>query len=87
MIEFRGHPQDGPLYDGYDVVRDGQTIGFIDVCGYFRNDAHAVFTEAERLILEGARRRVYEMPSEYGWLGVGDRPTVPFEEFHARNPR
>ncbi|MBI2048848.1 MAG: hypothetical protein HY434_00665 [Candidatus Liptonbacteria bacterium] len=78
-IAFVGHPQDGfPMYDGYEVLRGGHVIGFIDVCGDFRNDSGAPLTEEEGPIVQAMCKKVYEMPSEYGWLGVGESPTVPF---------
>lgn len=78
-ITFVGHPQGGcSLYDGYEVLRDGHVIGFIDVCGNFRNDSQVPLTEEEKPIVLAMCKVVYEMPSEYGWLGVGESPTVPF---------
>lgn len=85
MITFKGYPQDGGLYTGYNVIREGQTIGFIDTCGICRKNTDIVLTEDERVIIGKMCKRVYEMPSEYGCLGVGESPATPFEEFVSRN--
>ena len=85
MITFKGHPQDGGLYTGYNVVRDGQVIGSIDVCGVFRKNTDVILAREEGSVIKAMCKRVYEMPSEYGCLGVGESPTTPFEEFISRN--
>ena len=86
MITFKGYPQDGGLYTGYDVVRDGQKIGFIDVCGIFLKDTDGVvLTVEEKYVIGQMCKRVHEMPSEYGCLGVGESPTDSLEDLIHRN--
>lgn len=80
MITFKGSPQDGGLYTGYNVIRDEQIIGFIGAGGYFRNDASVPLTADEQSTIKEVCKRVYEMPTEYGCLGVGESPTIPFEQ-------
>lgn len=85
MITFQGHPQDGGLYTGYNVIQNEQVIGSIEVCGIFRkNTADTSLNEEERQVIQTICKRVYEMPSEYGCLGVGESPTEPFEDFLRR---
>ncbi len=84
MITFEGHRPDWDpkgLYDGYNVIRDGQVIGLIEICGIFRKNPDVLLTEEERYIIRNMCKKVYEMPSEYGCLGVGESPTIPFDEF------
>ena len=85
MITFQGHPADGGLYTGYNVIQDGRVIGFIDTCGVFRKNTDIALTEDEQYTISEMCKRIYEMPSEYGCLGVGESPTTPFEEFISRN--
>jgi len=85
MITLKGYPQDGGLYTGYDVIRDGQKIGFIDVCGIFLKDrGDVLLTVEEKHIIRQRCKIVYQMPSEYGCLGVGESPTGSFDEFLRR---
>lgn len=85
MITFQGHPQDGGLYTGYNVLRDNKAIGFIDVCGIFRKNTDDIsLTKNERHIIREACKKAYEMPSEWGCLGVGESPTESFENFLKR---
>ena len=82
MITFKGYPDDGGLYTGYDVLRDKQKIGFIDVCGTFRKDADHIFlTEEGKDTIGMMCQMVHNMPSEYGCLGVGEPPTMLFDEY------
>ena len=86
MITFKGYPQDGGLYTGYEVVRDGQKIGFIDVCGIFLKDTDdVVLTVEEKRVIGQRCKRVHEMPSECGCLGVGESPTGSLDELIRRN--
>ncbi len=85
MITFKGHPQDGGLYTGYNVIRDGETIGLISTCGIFRKNSDMTLTEDEQGIIREMCKRVYKMPSEYGCLGVGESPTDSLEDFISRN--
>lgn len=85
MITFKGRPQDGGLYTGYNVLRDDQVIGFIDVCGIFRKNTDDVLpTEEDKETIRMMCRLVHNMPSEYGCLGVGESPTESFEDFLKR---
>ena len=85
MITFQGHPQDGGLYTGYNVIQDKQAIGVIDVSGIFRKSTDVIaLTDEERDIIRKMCKRVYEMPSEYGCLGVGESPTDSFDDFLCR---
>ena len=84
IFSIHGYPQDGGLYVGYNVIKDGEIIGFISVGGIFRNDANASLTEEEQIIIMNSCKKVYEMPSEYGCLGVGESPTTPFDESRLR---
>ena len=86
MVTLQGFPQDGGCYEGYNVIHNGQVVGKIGVCGNFKNETGAVFTEEERLVLRQMSQGVYEMPSEYGLLGVGDSPAQPYEEFVKKYP-
>ncbi len=84
MVTFKGHCPDwdpNGLYDGYDVILDGQRIGFIGICGIFRKDVDCSLTENDLSIVREMCKRVYEMPSEYGCLGVGESPITSFDEF------
>lgn len=80
MITFKGYPEDGGLYTGYNVLRNGQKVGFIGVGGFFRKDAGVSLTEDEQNFIRAGCKKVYEQPSEYGCLGVGESPTEPFNE-------
>ena len=80
MITFKGSPEDGGLYTGYNVICDGQIIGFIGVGGFFRSNVKVLLTKEEQDAVVSACKRVYEMPSEYGCLGVGESPNEPFDE-------
>jgi len=81
MITFQGHPQDDGLYTGYNVIRDEQKIGFIDVCGTFRKDTDDIsLIEGEKQTVRMMCQKVHNMPSEYGCLGVGESPTTSFDE-------
>lgn len=79
MVTFKGHPHDGGLYTRYDVVRDSKMFGVIEIGGYFKNETNAELSAKEKIAIEAACKRIYEMPSEYGCLGVGEPPTVPYE--------
>jgi hypothetical protein len=81
MITFKGYPKDGGLYIGYEVIQDDQVAGLIDVCGIFRKNTDIALTGDEQHIIRDMCKRVYEMPSEYGCLGVGESPTESFEKF------
>ena len=82
MITFQGHPQDGGLYTGYSVLRDEQKVGFIDFCGTFRKDINSILlTEADKETIQMMCKLVYNMPSEYGCLGVGESPTMLWDEY------
>jgi len=85
MVTFRWNYKH-TMCDGVDVIHDGQVIGFICVAGSFRMSVNVELTEDERNAIREKCKRVYEMPSEWGMLGVGESPTEPFEEFLARNP-
>ena len=63
MITFKGYPNDGGLYTGYNVVQNGQVIGFIDTCGIFRKNTDIVLTEDEQHTIRQMCKKVYEMPS------------------------
>ena len=85
MITFKGYPDDGGLYTSYNVIRGEQLIGSIEVCGIFRKSIDVIaLTDEERDIIKKMCKRVYEMPSEYGCLGVGESPTESFEDFLKR---
>ena len=84
MIEFKFNRSS--MCDGYDIVREGDIIGFIDVAGSFRNKESVVLTEEERTEITKMCKRVYERPTEWGVLGVGESPTEPFDEFLQRHP-
>lgn len=83
-LTFRGrHGYDGkaPLIDGFEVVRDERVVGFIWPAGMFSNsypeggrieNPDIPLTEAEFLAIEEKCVRVRKMPSEYGWIGVGE---------------
>ena len=86
MLTFQGYPRDGGCYVGYSVILNGQVVGTIGVCGDFNNNVKAVFTEEEKLILRDMSKKVYEMPSEWGVLGVGDSPSEPFDKFVSKHP-
>ncbi len=82
MITFKGHPEDGGLYTGYNVLRNEQKIGFIDVCGTFRKDTDDVsLIEDEKQTIGMMCQMVHNMPSEYGCLGVGEPPTMLWDEY------
>lgn len=85
MITFKGYPQDGGLYTGYNVIHNGQVTGFIDVCGIYRKNTDVVLAEDDQGVIGEMCKRVYKMPSEYGCLGVGESPTDTLEEFISRN--
>ena len=80
VLTFKGQPEDGGLYTGYNVLRDGRVIGSIAIGGFFCNDAEVSLTEEEQSAIVNACKRIYEMPSEYGCLGVGESPIKPFDE-------
>lgn len=81
MLTFKGYsPDECRLYTGYIVLRDGQRIGFIEIGGFFRKNAGTALTEDEKSAIRNGCKKVYEMPSEYGCLGVGESPTKPFDE-------
>lgn len=80
MITCQGYPQDGGLYTGYEVIRDEQKIGSIEIGGFFRKNAGMTLTEDEQDLVRAWCKRVYEQPSEHGCLGVGEPPTEPFNE-------
>lgn len=85
MITFQGHPQDGGLYTGYNVLRDELQIGFIDVCGIFRKNTNSTsLAKEDKETIRMMCRLVHNMPSEYGCLGVGESPTESFEDFLKR---
>lgn len=82
-LTFRGrHGYDGkaPLIDGFEVVRGDRVIGFIWPGGMFSNsypegyieNRGAPLTEEELLAIEEHCKKVRKMPSEYGWIGVGE---------------
>ena len=82
IITFKGYPDDGGLYTGYNVLRDEQKIGFIDVCGTFRKNTDSIsLIEEEKDTIRMMCHRVHNMPSEYGCLGVGEPPTMSFDEY------
>jgi len=71
---------------GYHVLRDGQILGSISVCGSFEKKHKDVsLVEEERHVIMSMCKRVYEMPSEWGCLGVGESPTEPFEKFFLKH--
>lgn len=74
------------MCEGYDVTHDGKVIGFICVAGSFLKSADVELAEGERGAVRDMCKRVYEMPSEWGVLGVGESPTEPFEQFLSRHP-
>lgn len=85
ILTFEGYPKDGGLFTGYNVLRYGEKIGFIEVCGIFRKTSKLILlNEWERYLISEMCKKVYEMPSEYGCLGVGEPPTELFEDFVAR---
>lgn len=85
MITFKGYPEKPGLYGGYNVIRQEQVIGCIEVCGYFRNTTNTALTAEEKSVIKKMCQRVYEMPSEWGLLGVGESPTVPYEQYTHKN--
>lgn len=81
MVTFRGrHGHDGqaPLIDGFEVVRDDRVVGFIWPGGGFSrrrldgDDTETLLTEADMSAIEKQSAKVRKMPSEYGWIGVGE---------------
>ncbi len=84
MVTFRGrHGYDGkaPLIDGFEVLLGGNVVGFIWPGGSFSKVTpeacrvecpDAVFTEKEKIAIEEKCAQVRKMPSEYGWIGVGE---------------
>lgn len=81
MITFDGYPKNGGLYTGYNVLRDEQKIGFIGAGGgFYQSDAKIALTEEEKRTVRTGCKQVYEMPSEYGCLGVGESPTTQFNK-------
>ena len=85
MLTFKFNQGFEHICDGYDVVHDGQVIGFIDVAGSFHNKGGAL-AEEEQVAVRSMCQRVYEMPSEWGVLGVGESPTEPFDQFIFKHP-
>ncbi|MBI4158399.1 MAG: hypothetical protein HY505_02165 [Candidatus Yanofskybacteria bacterium] len=85
MVTFKGN-RTHPMCDGVDVIRDGKVLGFICVSGSFHKNVDVEFTEDECNAIRDKCKKVYETPSEWGMLGVGESPTEPFENFLARNP-
>lgn len=86
MVTFRGrHGYDGtaPLTDGFEVVKDDQVVGFIYPSGHFLrlttegHDVDTPLTEEEFDTIAEKGAQVRRMPSEYGWLGVGEPPDGP----------
>ena len=86
MLTFKGFPEDGGCYIGYYAIKDGKVVGEFGVCGDFRNIADTVFTEQEKSALRNMSKKVYEMPSEWGVLGVGESPTEPYYEAVRKHP-
>ncbi|MBI2068530.1 MAG: hypothetical protein HYT67_00250 [Candidatus Yanofskybacteria bacterium] len=59
-----------------------QKIGFIGVCGTFRKDADSIsLTEEDKETVQMMCQMVHNMPSEYGCLGVGESPTMLWDEY------
>ena len=80
MITFKGYPEDGALYTGYNVLRDVQKVGFIEVGGFFRKDSGVTLTEDEQNFIRAGCKKIFEQPSEFGCFGVGESPMEPFDE-------
>ena len=81
MVTFRGrrgHDGKASLIDGFEVVRDDRVVGFIWPGGGFSrrrldgDDTETPLTEAERSAIDEQCAKVRKMPSEYGWIGVGE---------------
>ncbi|MBI2065191.1 MAG: hypothetical protein HYT62_04015 [Candidatus Yanofskybacteria bacterium] len=86
MVIFKFNSGFEHICEGYDVTRDGKVIGFIGVAGGFRKSVDIELAEDECNAVRDMCKRVYEMPSEWGVLGVGESPTEPFADFLARYP-
>jgi len=83
MVTFRGHHgHDGkaPLIDGFEVLLNEHVVGFIWPGGSFSrrwscgDDLDMPLTEEDILAIREKCAKVSKMPSEYGWIGVGDPP-------------
>jgi hypothetical protein len=78
IVNFKGSPEGPGLYNGYDVLLDGKVIGFIEIGGHFKVNRQWLecpdepLNVDERLVINRMCERVSQMPSEYGWLGVGE---------------
>jgi hypothetical protein len=83
MVTFRGrHGYDGkaPLIDGFEVVLDKQVVGFIWPGGSFSRSCPEGFVEGHKVLMsqenldaiDAQCAKVRKMPSEYGWIGVGE---------------
>ncbi len=84
MVTFRGrhgYDRKAPLIDGFEVTLGGNVVGFIDPSGTFSVSypegdkvecPEALFTPAEMDSISEKCAKVRQMPSEYGWIGVGE---------------
>jgi hypothetical protein len=82
VVTFRGrHGYDGkaPLIDGFEVIKDGQVVGFIWPGGSFSRSCpegpvqnpKAPMSQENLDAIDKKCAQVRLMPSEYGWIGVG----------------
>lgn len=83
MVTFKGrHGYDGkaPLIDGFEVIRDRQVVGFIWPGGSFSRSCpegpvenpKTLMSQEDLDAIDAKCARVHQMPSEYGWIGVGE---------------
>jgi len=89
MVTFKGHHgYDGkaPLIDGFEVIKDERVVGFIYPSGHFLrlkitegHDVDTPLNEEEFAAISDKGAQVRRMPSEYGWIGVGE-PAIGGQE-------
>lgn len=81
MVTFRGrHGYDGKatLIDGFEVIKNERVVGFIYPSGHFLrlmtegHDVDTPLTDEEFGAIAQKGVEVRRMPSEYGWIGVGE---------------